>query len=360
MTITVGQIGWSKYRQYEGPWYRGFIKVPLANRTDPFDMRVLSLTTSAEGGCMDSLNMYDGGLVSLGAIQFIDANSFQVTDLLGAVAEELGLDYVLDVMKPALDISNASFGKTKDGKWRFFINGAVVNSLFQQKVLYLGDSQGNIAGSFYDAKKLRAKTWAACLVNIWQEPVACQVQTRFTLPKLLSNFVWGDLKTDLFTGEQQEDGWLGATRALLLSFAVNSPANVVKRYAAVRNNKHEKYSAKWCLAVLRGVVIGGGIDVWPTRWEANRNLTERLFGVTIPTYKELSLGVWPEPSEPTKTTTVEQFVEEVTMPTGYVDVKDVEVSNSLIAIEKQPRESIFQLIMNFIKIILSVISGGKK
>lgn len=297
--VTVGQIGWSHYHSNEGPFFGGVVKVLEAPRTASFAERVLSLTAAAEGGHYDAINMYDTGLVSVGAIQFIDAGSFQVTDMLGAVADELGVDYVNAALQPALDLTKTTFTKVLN-VWRFAADGsgAVVNKE-AQKQLYFGDANGNTLGTFDDAKRLRAKTWAACLANVWADPRAIDVQSQFTLPRLISGFVWAELKQDLFTGDQPEDGWLGALRAMLLSFAVNAPAIVVKRYAACRSNGLTFGTPGWCLAVLRGVVVGAGVDVWPARWVAERALAKRMFGVTLPTYIQLTSGVWdpPQPAD---------------------------------------------------------------
>jgi hypothetical protein len=300
MTVSIAQIGWSHYHNNEGPFFGGVVKVLEAPRTVSFAERVLSLTASAEGGHYDAINMYDAGFVSVGAIQFIDVGSFQVTDMLGAVADALGADYINAVLKPALDLTNTTFEKVGNA-WRFSFKGTgtVVNTRDTQKLLYFGDANGNALGSYNDAKRLIAKTWAACLANVWSDPRAVAVQCDFTLPRLTNGFVWAELKQDLFTGDQPEDGWIGAVRAMLLSFAVNAPSIVVRRYAACRSNGNQFGSPEWCLAVLRGVVIGAGIDVWPARWVAERSLVKRMFGVTLPTYVQLTSGVWdpPQPAD---------------------------------------------------------------
>jgi hypothetical protein len=295
MTVDISQIGWSRYHDREGCFFGGSVKVAVAERTASFAERVLSLTSAAEGGHWNSINMYDAGLVSVGAIQFIDVGSFQVTDMLGAVADELGDTYIQSVLKPALDLCGARFVKIAPGMWRFSLGDVIVNDRNLQNKLYFGDSVGNMLGSYDDAKRLRAKTWAACLASVWLDPRAVAVQSKFTLPRLISGFVWAELKRDLYTGDQPEDGWLGALRAMLLSFAVNAPAVVVKRYAACRSNGSTFGTPEWCLAVLRGVVIGAGIDVWPARWVAERDLVKKMFGVVVPTYAQLTSGVWDPP-----------------------------------------------------------------
>ena len=351
--ISVTQIGWGKYRDFEGPYFIGSVKVPDAPRTASFAERVLSLTAAAEGGNFDSINMYDSGLVSVGAIQFTDSASFQVTDLIGAVADELGPDYILDTLKPALDMCNASFSKTESGYWRFTLNGTTVKSKELQKLLYFGDAQGNALSSFNNAKKLRAKTWATCLANVWRDPKAVAVQCNFTLPRLINNFVWGQLKQDLFVGDQPEDGWLAATRALLLSFAVNSPTTVVKRYATHRNNKNSFGTPEWCLAVLRGVITNG-LDVWPARWRNKTVHVKRMFGVTLPSYEQLVSGKWSPPApadEIEKPILVTPVVEIVGEPI-IAPIQDV----TPLPIITQPQSSgVFTSVIQLIKMVLEVI-----
>ncbi len=73
----------------------------------------------------------------------------------------------------------------------------------------------------------------------------------------------------------------------------------MKRYAACRDNGKPMGSPEWCLAVLRGVVIGSGIDVWPARWTAQVPLVASMFGVTLPSYQQLASGTGPSPVDPT-------------------------------------------------------------
>lgn len=359
----LSQIRWGRYRDYEGPTFGGVIKVPDVTRSSPFADRVLKITSAAEGN-VDAINMYDSGLVSVGAIQFTDNGSFQVTDMLGAVAEELGLEYVLNTLQPALSLSGSTFVKTSSNVWRFSLNGTIVNTKELQKRLYFKDSSGNRLGSYNENKRLYAKTWAMCLANIWQDPRAIDVQVRFTLPRLINNFVWNELKKDLFTGVQPEDGWMGATRALLLSFAVNSPATVVKRYALARNNKHKFGSPEWCLTVLRTVVTAG-IDVWPARWGAKLPLIKSLFGVTLPKYNELlnNPNILPQPSdnlliEPI--VTIEdnmkhiREIQEVELTDTSREVINMPVVEPIVNVSKP--SGVFAIIVHLVKMMLEVLA----
>lgn len=303
--ISAGKISWVIYKNFEGPKFVGSRKVPVAGLDASFHAKVLTITSAAEGGGFDATQMYDSGLCSIGAIQFIDASTYQASNLLGAVAEACGLEPLVEKLKPALDMANATFGKTPAGKWRFSLNGKVVDSAAAQKTLYFGDANGNAKGTFTPRKKELAQTWAACLADVWSLPGSTEAQTKFTIKSLQNDFTWGTLKSELFGKGTSDSGWVGATKALLLSFAVNAPAIVVKRYDVARSSSdHAKFSPEWCLDVLRSVAVEGKVDSWQTRWNTKSSYVEKCFGVVLPTYRQLVDETWPTPTQPKTPTEV--------------------------------------------------------
>ena len=348
--ITVANIGWSRYHSAEGPFFGGdfkTLKVPAADSHEPFASKVLATTAAAEGGSWSSINMYDGGLVSVGAMQFIDvAPQFGVSDMLGEVAESCGLEPLLEALRPALDLCGASFSKAS-GKWRFSHAGATVTTRDQQCRMFFGDAAGNKAGSYTDAKRLTAKTWAACLANVWYVPGAVEAQARYCLRRLMKDFTWGNMRAELFTDGSpgaSSDGWLGATRAVLLAYAVNAPAIVSKMYDSGRINGKEKYSPEWCITLLRYVVVNGGVDVWRARWPAKAPLVERAFGVKLPSYQQLVAGSWPALAEPTvvqapspgpaePSPPVPEPLEPIEVQSSDIIEADVEVQDAVVAPE---------------------------
>ncbi len=371
--IAVSQIGWSRYHNQEGPFFGGDfkqLKVPPADRTDTFAKKVLAITAAAEGGSWSSINMYDSGLVSVGAMQFIDvAPQFGVTRMLGEVAEKCGLEPLLEVLKPALDLSNATFEKLTAG-WSFTAHSEVVHTVAQQKELYFGDANGNNFGSFNEGKKNRAKTWAACMANVWYIPGAVEAQSEYCLRRLMADFTWGSLRSELFNADVDGDGWVGATRAMLLAYAVNAPAVVVKRYDAVKNNAHAKLSPEWCLEVLRGVVVDGGVDVWKARWAAKMPLVERAFGVKLPTFANLAARVWgglpppvptpapppPAPTPPTPPDPPVPVVEDAPpfVPPAPEPAPPAPPPDPSIVV--RPNGGAVELIMSFVRLIVEVIA----
>ena len=359
MKTELAQIGWGSYRSFEGPMYIGNIKVPIASYKASFPQKVLSITAAAEGGHYNAINCYDAGLVSVGAIQFIDAGQFNVCNMVGLVAEQCGIDKVNEVFEPVFKLTNAKFIQSGKGTWRFFHpQTGIVTTAAQQKLLYFGDANGNAKGTFTDKKKTLAKTWAMCMANVWTIPGAIDVQTSFTTDKLMTGFTWGNLKTELFSGDQDETGMVGAMRALILAYAVNSPATVVKHYDIGKNNKHPKLTLEWCYEVLREIVIGGGVDVWKARWSAKKPYVDSMFQVSLPTYNELLNRTWTVP----KPIVVEEPVLPSSDVTSNVPVVTEDTATDLLAPETNPTDlvvqkpsGIFGFIMAFVMAMMSLV-----
>jgi len=355
MKTELSQIGWGTYRSFEGPMYIGNIKVPMASYESTFAQKVLSITAAAEGGHYNAINCYDAGLVSVGAIQFIDAGQFNVCNMIGKVADYCGLEKINEIFDPVFKLTNAKFIKINPTSWRFYHpQHGIISTANQQKLLYFGDSNGNAKGTFDDKKKTLAKTWAMCFANVWTIPGSIEIQTDFTKEKLMSGFVWGNLKTELFSGTQEDTGIVGATRALILAYAVNSPAVVVKQYDIGKKNSHEKFSEQWCYEVLREIVVGGGVDVWKARWSAKKPYVDTMFHVSLPTYNELLNRTWPKPI-----TIVEETnkVEDVPL-TNTLSPTEISVDllapqqNSEIVVQKP---NVFGFITMFIAAVLNLI-----
>lgn len=360
--ISLSQVKWTKYRNFEGPVFVGNMSVPGANVASPFHAKVLAITAAAEGGGFNATQMWDSGLLSVGAIQFIDAGTFNVCNMLGEVADKCGLHLLLEKLQPALDMCNATFSKGDDGKWRFSQNGVRVTTTAAQKMLYFGDMSGNTLGSFTDAKRLRVKTWVVCMANVWDIPGATDVQMEFTLRNLKSGFVWGTLRSELFAPGVSEDGYVGATKAMLLAYAVNAPAVVVKMYDAARNNGKTKFSPEWCLHVLRHVVMNGGIDVWRSRWGAKLPYIEAAFNVKFPTYTQLAAGVW-SIVEPAPTPEPEPVVEETQPEPEPTPVEPEPAPEPPPAPEPEPAPLVVPqtpqwvtIVLSFVKVLIEVLA----
>jgi hypothetical protein len=66
--VDKSQIKWGEYKNYEGPYFIG--SVPFSLSSNPSDdEKILAVITATEGGCYDSINMYDSCILSSGLIQ---------------------------------------------------------------------------------------------------------------------------------------------------------------------------------------------------------------------------------------------------------------------------------------------------
>lgn len=294
MSITPDKIRWGSYMNYEGPIFGGVQKFTLPDEPTEAD-RWLAVITAAEGGKYDAINMYDRGIVSVGLIQWIEAGQFSVSNMLGLVAETCGTDYVLETLKPALDACSATFKKNASGQWRFYVDGVEVNTQDKTRALFLGCS--GLKGSWTPAAVTRAKLWAACIANIWESEEARRAQNKYTKDRLMG-FVFPAVKSALFD-DAPDSGWVGAMRAAYVSFAVNLPAVASAQFVAAlpAASSFKKWGQNWCTFVLKQMIFGAKINVWPHRYDSIRPVLESLWGVTLPkNTKELS--AWkPGPEE---------------------------------------------------------------
>lgn len=294
MTVTIDKIGWSQYSSYEGPFFGGTQPFKMPARPDEAD-RHLAVITAAEGGHYDAINMYDRGIISVGIIQWIESGQYSVSGMFGEVANKAGLDAVMVPLKPALDLVKATFKKNSRGQWRFFFldERGEVDNLEKTRALFLGCS--GLKGSWTPEAKIQAKTWAACAANVWSTDAARRAQTTFTRDRL-RGFIFADAKSILF-GSEPNDGWVGAVRATFMSFAINLPtvANAQVKLAA-STLKSPKWSAEWCIGVIKQMTLGPNISIYHHRYNSIRPVLESLWGIKLPrTTKELAAWSEPEP-----------------------------------------------------------------
>lgn len=300
MAVKPSDIKWGAYKDYEGPFFRGTIRYKLPENPTEADRR-LRVFTATEGGHYDAINMYDRCIVSTGLAQWCEARYYLTSRLLHAVCEEINPGVVIGALTPALEFSCAEFKKNAKGQWRFHVmeNGepydrsVEVNTLERQQKLFLGCTGKK--GSWDERCKVKAKLWASCLANVWQDPEARAVQVKHTSARSLS-FAMPDATKILFGKDTpSNEGWPGMLRAAYLSFAGNLPAVANKELGyAVIKLKSPKWSPQWCIGVLKQLTWGPDIKIYPRRYEAIRPWLERLWdGVDLPATAE-ALKSWTE------------------------------------------------------------------
>lgn len=305
MTWAPVHVGWVKYKDREGPQLAGSQPYLLPINPDQLD-KAVAVCAAAEGGRCDAVNMYDRAVVSVGMFQWAEGMYRGVSDLLSAVANAHGPESVLDHLRPALILCNATFERRIDGKWRFHdLTLGEVDNLGKAQQFFLGCS--GLQGDWTPEARLRAKTWAACLGNVFLSDQARRLQTSYARSRLVSYQLTEALQI-MNDPAADDSSWAGMIRAAFASFSINNSVVALRQLkSVVDNSKHPKWSPTWCIEVLRSMTFSG-LDVGPHRYDAIRPMLERMWsGVTLPK-DYVALHKWspPESTMPTSPDPVPQ------------------------------------------------------
>jgi hypothetical protein len=276
---TAEEVSWGKYREFEGPFYRG--KHGFAAQANPSaENKILAVITATEGGHWDAYNGYDRCVCTSGLIQWCEAGQYSVSDMLGAVARR---DPAL--IKPVTDLIKElgfEFRANSKGQWRFWFRDArgEVNVLQEQQQLFLLNSNGK-KGSWDEPSKKYAKRWAAAISSVWEDREAQAVQSEYTV-KRLGGFLLPYAKE--FFGMTPATDVGHAFKAMYLSFAANNPT-WANRHLEIAN-KGMKASAywtiDWLIAVTKEMTFGPKVAIYPHRYAAIRPVLEKLYSVDLP------------------------------------------------------------------------------
>lgn len=289
---TYEDIGWSSYRQYEGPFYRG--KHPFVLRDNPSDdEKTLAVVAATEGGHYDAINMYDGKpVLSSGLIQFIEGmGQRSVSQMIGSTVLDDCSGEFLDFVR-SMGLSFAADNR----KWYFFTSKGLerVDTAYEQNHLFRGGSTGE-KGTWDDDSSFLAKRWAAAVASLWENPEAQFRQREFTLNRLW-NFVFGRSAPVVSSASGNPDKHAQAFTAAYISFAVNNPSRADRHLCKVID-KHGGFVWKWgpdiLIEILQELTFGPKIAIYPHRYNAIRPVLERLYGVELPDFAE-QLKQWKE------------------------------------------------------------------
>lgn len=279
--VTHNDIGWGRYKNYEGPFYRGkhAFKLP---ETPTEDDRVMAVVTATEGGCYDAWNGYDVCGWTSGLIQWCEGQGqFSVSDMLGVVGDNAPW-----ALKPMIDLGLANgveFTKNSRGKWRFFFmdQRGEVDSFAEQKSLFYVSGDGTV-GTWSDNTKLYGKKWAAAISSVWEHPLTQELQRRFTAERL-TRFMLPYAK-GVFASVPPFPHAM-ALRAAYISFAANNPTwanSSLQR--AISATAASQWTPDWCIAILKELTFGPKVAIYPHRYDAIRPVLERLYNVNLPDF----------------------------------------------------------------------------
>lgn len=282
--VAASEIGWGKYRQYEGPFYRGKYSYVLPASPSPEDLQ-MAVITATEGGHFDAWNGYDVCGWTSGLIQWCERNQYSVSDMLGEVAKvDRSLLFSVD---QELQHENLEFKPNAKGRYRFFFKdarGEVDSQLEQQQLFYAGGD--GTQGSWTPTTSFRAKVWGAAISTVWESPLAQSIQTRYTATRL-SGFLLPYAK-NLFAARPAGSQLAAGLYAAYLSFAANNPtwANNALTKAISDNKQLTAWSPVWTLAILKELTFGPKVAIYPHRYESIRPVLEKLYGLQLPDFAE--------------------------------------------------------------------------
>lgn len=343
----IEDVSWGSYQEYEGPFYKGKVKFEIPSSPTVNDKRLATIT-AVESGRYDAINMYDRMIVSVGLIQWGEANNFSVTKMLGLLCDS-GLEQLVQgYLKPALELSGSSFKKNQKGIWRFFIGNSEVNSLALQQKLFLS-CDGRKGSWKSDEQKRYAKLWASCIASVLEDPRTKELQKKFTMDRLMG-FVTADARKMLFD-DKNSSSWAEATRAIYLTFAINLPRVAGEMFVSTKFSG-EKWSPDWCMSLIKKLTWGPNIKIYPKRYEALRPVVETLFNIKLPTSAE-DLRQW-TPKVDEKHEMVHQ--EEAKKNQTILNDKLLEELNQIVLNKPRPIENVsktdqglFQKIIEFFR-----------
>ena len=277
--LSVHQIGWGRYREYEGPYFRGLRAAQFRLPTNPNSQeRLIAVVTAPEGGNYSAVNGYDRMIMSVGLPQAGEARQFGVSDLLGAVEKEAS--GLLDCLAPLLG-KEYTFKPNPAGKWRFhFSDGRQVRSLGEQQRLFLLRSKGRV-GSWDQESRRRATRWAAGLASVFQEPQAQRIQLAWTAAHM-HRYVRRRVQNILADAPCTPLG--EAVVASVTAFSVNSPTRAEKHLLRAMDNTTSIFTERGLVEVLRELTFGPKVSIYPGRYDAMRPVLEKLYGVELPDF----------------------------------------------------------------------------
>lgn len=295
MSITDAQVRWGSYLDFEGPWTPGVHKMPAVDAGSSLPEKTVAVIAATEGAAFDAVNMYDRCIMTVGCIQFCDGGQFSVCDLLGEVAETAPA--ALKELRAYVAKRGYSFDRTARGRWRFHGHDGEVDTLAEQRVLYLKSASG-LRGGWDADSRAWARGFVVAMASVWDDPAARAAQLAFTYRKLPS-FVFGP-GADLFKdGAGAAFGLskpeLEAARAAYLSFATNMPAIASKQFDAWRKRAGGVQGTDWLVGLLEALTFGPKIAIYRGRYDKIAPLLRRFWDVAVP-LKAADLGAAATPS----------------------------------------------------------------
>lgn len=272
-------VKWSSFDRWEGPVIWG--AYPYAMPSAPSWAEKVMWIVSATEGNLDSVNMYDRAICSVGVIQWTELTGLNVSNILGLVAQRAPKAFA--ELGDAMERSAVKLERSPAGLWRFRRGEEWLDSAEKVRGMYLAGS--GLKGFWSREQKAHASAWCAGLANVFTHEEAQQAQVEFTANRL-QGFGLAPAVRVLWDGTcPSNTGIQGAARAAFLSYAINLPA-VASKAVLKLETRQEKWSLPWLRDFLKTLVFGSGVAIWPARYDRIRPRLEAMFAVDLPDFAE--------------------------------------------------------------------------
>jgi len=276
---TVESVKWASFDKWEGPVIYGNKPYQLP-AMPTWSQKVMWIVAATEGN-LDSVNMYDRAICSVGVIQWTELTSCNVSNMLGLVAERA--PHALGELSEAMDRSAVKFAQTPAGLWRFRRGSEWLDTPEKLRGMYLAGS--GLRGFWSREQKAHASSWCAGIANVFTHEDAQLAQVDFTAERLQS-FGLPPAVRELWDGTMPSNsGIQGVARAVFLSYAINLPTLASKLVVSFRSSA-PKWSMPWLTDFLRHMVFGSNVSIWPARYDRIRPRLESLFAVNLPDFAD--------------------------------------------------------------------------
>ena len=281
------KISWGKYTNYEGPYHIGENKFILPTNHDLSD-RILYAISATEGN-FDSVNMYDKCIVSVGMIQWCEANYCGTTALISEFTLKNGREIFDSSFKEVIDSFKYNPLKLINNKYWFIDQaGNVIDKVDEQKKYFLG-CEGTI-GSWNDTAKEKANMWLRCFATFLKNKKVIEFQVEYTKRKINELYYHRDVKNILnsvIKDSKEKSDIYEISLIAYTSFAANNPKFAKENFIlAHEKNKDKIFTREWLLAILRQMTFKNNIPIYKHRYEKIIKVLNSLYKINMPTTQE--------------------------------------------------------------------------
>ena len=277
------KISWGKYTNYEGPYHIGENKFILPEKHDLSD-RIL-YTISATEGNFDSVNMYDKCIVSIGMIQWCEANYCGSTSLISEFSLRYGREIFDTSFKEIIDFLGYNPLKLINTKYWFVDQtGNIIDKVDEQKKYFLG-CDGTI-GSWNDTAKNKANIWLRSFATFLKNKKVIEFQVEYTKRKINELYFHRDVKNILnsvIRDSKEKVEIYESAMIAYISFAANHPKFAKENFIlAHEKNKDKIFTREWLLAIIRQMTFKNQIKIYSHRYEKIIKVLNSLYNINMP------------------------------------------------------------------------------